>query len=159
MPRLASRLASTENLRKFIDMINFHKLNLEQHQDKGLTRGGHTFISYGDEHELNLMRHSTDVIVFESVPAHDTSVFDDSLRFTPDGHVQYSCSAYYDENDKRIDVRYVDRWTFYLCSTEEELFQTGTIHDMKDLTLQDIQELITLRDEFIALCDSTPPLK
>lgn len=153
-----ARLADTTNLRKFIDMIKFHKQNLEQHQDDGLTPCGHTFSSYGDTHEVNTMRHSIDVIVFESVPVEETTVFDDSLRFTPDGHVLYSCSGYYDENNKRIDVRCVDRWTFYLCSTEEELFQAGTIHDMKDLTLQDIQELITLRDEFIALCDSTPSL-
>lgn len=153
-----TRLADTTNLRKFIDMIKFHKQNLEQHQDNGLTPGGHTFSSYGDTHEMNSMRHSTDVIIFESVPVEETTVFDDLLRFTHDGHVLYACSGYYDETNKRIDVRHVDRWTFYLCSTEEELFQAGTIHDMKDLTLQDIQELITLRDEFIALCDSTPSL-
>lgn len=154
-----SRYASTENLRKFIEMIKFHKSHLEQHQDKGLTLGGHTFISYGDTHELNLLRHSTDQIVFETVPNDDVTVFDDTLRFMPDGHVEYAAAGYYDIYNKNIDVRTVDRWTFYLCSTEEELFQAGTVHDMKDLTLQDIQELITLRDDFIALCDITPPIQ
>lgn len=151
-----TKLASTENLRKFIEMIKFHKYYLEHHLERGLTDDGHTFISYGEHHELNEMRHH-DQIVIEAVPNDEPSVFDDTLRFMPDGHVEYAVADFYNPNDRSIDVRYVDRWTFYLCSTEEELFQAATIHDMKELTVQDIHELITIRDEFNALCDSTPP--
>lgn len=146
-------MVSTEHLLKFMEMIKYHTENLDLLLEPGLTRKGHTFRSEGTAHELNLMRHSGNHVIFESVPYSDPQVFDDSLRFEEDGHVTYSIAYTTGPNTSRN----VSRWSFYLCSTEEELFQASTIHDMKELTLPILQELRKIYDDFQELCNSVPP--
>lgn len=149
-------MISTEDLVKFIEKIKYHKENLYLFQKDGLTPGGHTFISTDedDKCEINHMRHSDNVVLFESVPFSDMNVFEDAIRFTTDSHVRYSIVRKPSPNEQY----HVYHWDFYMCSTEEELFQAGTIHDMKELTLDIIMDLQKLYDDFSEMCDKVPPI-
>ena len=151
---------STASLQAFIDKIKYHRTKLELFQTYGLTLDGHTFTSIDYTHTINHMRHSGGYVVFEFIPNDNPSVFDENIRFSLDGtSVQYTISfgGTYGIGDE-YRWKPTESWTFPLCSTEEELFQQSTLHDMKELTIEIMHELKKLYDDQNELCNAMPKM-